>query len=344
MREMLVYRSTENSNEVCFTDFKIKPLGYDDLRRTKSGCQMDFPIAATGATVASSTIGLDTDLKYDFSVTARNSLKIDLYALVAGGWLPPGMITGSRVEYLLDRCAVSLLLGTSDETRKGHFIDFLNSQNAVLNPFMHAFESPTSSDGVNPLPTRVLLDTTEKLRTVLPDAEHMSYKIIDYLELESQLQTLRAYRELISEFLEDFHPVIMSPVSRKNVPRVLRAISRSASTMGIPTLSIPILAAISAVLVPNGQSPARQIIKPAEIRKKGNADNAANDLVALAHLISRHDEKDMNQVSFCTWDRNLALFWAGLRPHLVKPGKFAVNISDDLFPNHAELMPSLTAA
>jgi len=87
-----------------------------------------------------------------------------------------------------------------------------------------------------------------------------------------------------------------------------------AAESGVPMASLVVLAALSAVSVPNGKSPAKRLLKLNQPDyTEEDAYNALADLRSLEvlmHLFAMFPEE---KILLCTGDKDLALFWAGIR-------------------------------
>lgn len=337
----LRYVGVENpGEEVTLTGYKVRPLGYDDLVNSKNGAAASFPLHATGAKVMSSTVGLDQDLKYNVTGDLENSLKLDLFCLVPGGWLPPGMVMGERVTYILDRNAVSILLGEMRRTeRDERFISFLDSQYAVVDPLMHLFEDISAVRGFGDVAR--LVDVNKSIAAVMPKARQVPYATINRNAFLENLTHFHSKRQRYAEFFLRIAKYIEAPVSRKKAPEISRLIAKEATTLDLHRHSFAFLAAISSILVPNGKSPAKLIIKPKRAYTKVDAYNAASDITALEILLDEQRKSLNNPVCFCTGDRALTLFWSALRPVNLAGKEIRFFLSEDIFPNYEALFPEL---
>jgi hypothetical protein len=67
------------------------------------------------------------------------------------------------------------------------------------------------------------------------------------------------------------------------------------------------------ISVPTGNSPAKRLLKPSANYSAEDAYNALADLRSLEILICLFALFPEQQIMLCTGDKNLALFWAGIR-------------------------------
>lgn len=82
----------------------------------------------------------------------------------------------------------------------------------------------------------------------------------------------------------------------------------------VPRSSLVNIALLSAIAVPNGKSPARALLKLTHPNySRELAYNALADLRSLEVLIELFSVFPKERIMFCTSDRDLALFWCGIR-------------------------------
>lgn len=107
--------------------------------------------------------------------------------------------------------------------------------------------------------------------------------------------------------------------------------------------TLAVLAALSIVCVENGAGPAKRLIKPSAQYSEHDAYNALADLRALELLINFFALFPQEQIMLCTGDKNLALFWAGMRASgFALHGPAPVSYTYKLSPVEA-LLPHVTA-
>jgi hypothetical protein len=98
----------------------------------------------------------------------------------------------------------------------------------------------------------------------------------------------------------------------------------------------PVLSAIS---VANGKSPARRLLKLRPGYTLNDANNALADLRSIKLLMSVFALFPEQRAMLCTSDRDLALFWLGIRPSDFRNdgGRASFNLSptSDLLPGNA---------
>jgi len=115
------------------------------------------------------------------------------------------------------------------------------------------------------------------------------------------------------EFLCLVAPKLQSPVSASRRPEAWHWVLETAQKCGLIRGSLVVLAALSMVVVVKDVSPAKRLIKPSAKYSKADAYNALADLRALELLIRLYAAFPDEKVMLCTGDKNLALFWAGIR-------------------------------
>jgi hypothetical protein len=138
------------------------------------------------------------------------------------------------------------------------------------------------------------------------------------------------------DFLCRVNAGLQSPVARRKVQSVCDKIVAIAKDCGLQARSLVVLAALSSVVVANGKSPARRLLKFQPNYGRGDAYNSLADLRSLEVLMDVFAIFPNQRVMLCTADKNLALFWSGIRAsnfvRLTDNTSFDFDRSSDLFP------------
>ncbi|UUL83972.1 hypothetical protein [Sphingomonas qomolangmaensis] len=116
-------------------------------------------------------------------------------------------------------------------------------------------------------------------------------------------------------FLIDIAPALVSPTSRALLDTRWQKLLEAADRYQVPRNSLVVLAALSAVAVPNSGSPAKKLLKFRSDYSAGDAYNALADLRSLEILINLFALFPNERVALFTADRALALFWTGIQAH-----------------------------
>ncbi|OSI68569.1 hypothetical protein BSZ22_20590 [Bradyrhizobium canariense] len=220
------------------------------------------------------------------------------------------------VVILLDRNVVSEIVERFEDGKRigsrSEFLDLLADKSVRLNPVLFAMEG-----NVRAMPTRELVrqqldEVAAKLRKALPQAQ----LVLGSDSLRGALGLIDESRqgfERKQAFLMRIAPALAAPVGRKNVPARSAEIMAAANACGVARSSLVVLAALSSAVVPNGQSPAKRVLKFKAGYAEEDAYNALVDLRALEMLIYLFSWFPSVPTTFFTADRNLALLWSGLR-------------------------------
>lgn len=92
---------------ISFTGVKFNPLKYDDIFGKNLKDNVSIPLSFQNVRVHESS---DPEMVNKFAsaqATLGTTYKIEIIALVKGGWLPSGMALQQDMIVLLDRCAIS---------------------------------------------------------------------------------------------------------------------------------------------------------------------------------------------------------------------------------------------
>ncbi|MEP4248341.1 hypothetical protein [Tateyamaria sp.] len=326
---------------VHFKDFDIEPFGYDDLIKLNPRKPLTIPVRLRSAVLGDQCQRIDITgekLSADFELESHFSTKS--YALVKGGWFPPGLTTRTNPTYLLDRCAYNDIRSScASSDRVGpyaDFIEYLQHPQTKINLLPILLEG---NQGRKPTDLEVLQQYNEVLSNItllLPDAElcpsgSMAVQAAKNLLRDPFLDTTREQK-----FLLDVAKFLKSPVARRRKPEILDQIKLSASLQGVDRFSFAFLAAVSAVLCSQSRNPAMRILKVTPTYSETDTYNALADLTSLKMLCALSALFPGESPVFCTSDKNLALFWVGLGlrdfKYAGKELSMTFSVSEELFP------------
>jgi len=102
------------------------------------------------------------------------------------------------------------------------------------------------------------------------------------------------------------------PVGHKDMGARWSEVIVAADDCGVSRGSLVVLAALSSVVIPNGRSPAKKLLKLKHGYSEADAYNALADLRAIELLIHLFALFPHVPTLLCTADRALALFWTGI--------------------------------
>lgn len=307
----------EPNRATTFTWERVEPLGYAELVAADLHGGPTIPFVFHGCRIVDTDTELDRNQLHTVRLTLESAFRSRTIGLVRNGWLPSALAADvPDTVVLLDRNVVSEIVerfdGTGGLGRRSDFIDLLADKPVRINPVLFAMEG-----NVRALPSpeavrQQLDEVTAKLRKALPQAQ----LVLGSDSLRGALGLIEESRqgfERKQAFLVQIAADLAAPVSRKKLPGRWAAVVAAADTCGVPRSSLVVLAALSSVVVPNGQSPARRLLKFKADYTEKDAYNALADLRSLEMLIYLFSWFPSVPTAFFTADRNLALFWCGLR-------------------------------
>jgi hypothetical protein len=299
-------------------DFDVRPLGFDALLNAPIHRSFIFPIEIANARIVKTDI-----LNLDASKPARLSAQIEtshssrVIALVPGGWLPSGLaISRKNATLFIDRNIVGEIVGRFDggvnKGREPDFLDVFANQVVRVNPMLCVLEgntrSPPSVDEVGAQLQEVTAQIRKALPTaILPDEPNVFRGVVGLIE---DSRAGMAQREA---FLLRVAPVLRSPVSRSRIDERWNDVLVAADACGVRRKSLVVLAALSCIVAPKGPNLCRRLLKFRPSYRPADAYNALADLRALDIFINLCALWPEHLPRLCTADKDLALFWTGLR-------------------------------
>ncbi|HEX3860366.1 MAG TPA: hypothetical protein VHY35_01585 [Stellaceae bacterium] len=301
-----------------FTCSTIRPLDYEALSQAALHKPITIPIEWEGAKILASTEAINSEELYNIKASPlQTRFTASAIGLVRGGWLPSWLgALHRRTVIVLDRNIVSKICG---RFRRGEavqqeedFLDLFAGQAVRINPMLFAMEGNARGLPTPTLAYAQLLEAAKKLKAALPAAEIMA----SAESLRGMLGLIDDYRAGFarkSRFLMQIAPSLAAPVSRKLMQARWAEVLAAASECGVPLGSFVVLASLSTIAVPNGQSPAKTLLNLKPSYSAGNAYNALADLLALEMLVHVFALFPQAPIQLCTADKDLALFWTGMR-------------------------------
>lgn len=321
---MLTYTELEGPDggeprTLSFVNAEIQPLDFATLQRARLDQRLTIPLVCRDGTLVSTTIeGHQPGETINASAILESAYTSEAIGLVKGGWLPSAFaVTHQKTTILVDRNVVTKIVSRFDNGRRRgkhapDFIDLFADQPIRINPLLFVLEG---NDRRIPTPGEAaaqLEEVERKLRSALPRAE----LTIGPDSLQGALGLIedsRASLERKQHFLRHIAPCMVSPVARRDVEARWNDVALAADLHSVSRQSLIVLAALSAVAVPNGKSPAKNLLKFRNGYTKGDAYNALADLRALELFIGCHCLFPGEPMQLCTADKPLALLWAGIQ-------------------------------
>ncbi|WP_292022156.1 MULTISPECIES: hypothetical protein [unclassified Brevundimonas] len=300
-----------------FGSMTPQPLGYDELFATKAGRPVDIPVEWRDATVLETNVeDLDTSLPYRVRGRLQSEFTSGAIGLVKGGWLPSFLASlAPDTVILLDRNIVTDIIGRFDrgglKGREPDFIDLFADYEVRLNPMPFILEGnqkrrPSAVEIRDQL-QRVKL----ALAYALPKARLMIAPNVETGAVR-MLDEAAPWFEAHQAFLLRVAPRLTSTVGAGRRDRVWRDCLADADACGVKRTSMILMAVLSALEDSRGNGPARSILKFKTGYVDTDAYNALCDFRAMEMLLNLAVHFPDKPAQFCTKDRGLALFWAGL--------------------------------
>lgn len=299
-----------------FEGEELQPLGYSDLVSLKLNAPCTLRLRWARARVVESSIPEIAAMeRANVATTLETPFTNVTIGLIRGGWLPSGLALRNNMTLLPDRCTISDLAERyrrGQKLRRGDdFLDLFQGKPVRINPGLFAIEGNTrqlpSADQV----AEQWAEASRKIRTALPEAQLVADSAVH--GLVGLLGSMRESMERRIQFLCEVVPMLLSPVSTARRQHVVDKVLELAQQYGLPKHTLVVLAALSTVSVKNGAGPAKRLIKPSATYCAKDAHNALADLRSLELLICLYSLFPGENIMLCTGDKNLALFWAGLR-------------------------------
>jgi hypothetical protein len=269
-----------------FTDVTFSPLSYSELRDAKLSQPMTIPLLARGAKIVSSDIdGLGVNQIGEIRTSLVTSFTSKAIGLVNGGWLPSTLALRDDTIVLPDRCVVTKLyarLQNGGERGQGNkdFMDLFSGQAVRINPMLFALEGNARQNPTADIARQQLEEAVAKIRSALPTA----ILIADESVLKGVLGLVQDTHPVMmrgQDFLLHLNPRLTSPIGKRDIQANWDNVLALAKNFGLPKHSPVVIAALSTIIVPNGRSPARRLLKFREGYTRQDAYNALADLRAL---------------------------------------------------------------
>jgi hypothetical protein len=218
------------------------------------------------------------------------------------------------------------------------FLDLFADQPVRINPLLFVLEGNARQNPTAAIARQQLDEGIAKLRSALPAAiliaaDEGGLKGALGLVHDSNPGMMRG-----QDFLLRLNPKLMSPIGKKDIQSNWDNVLVTAKNCGIPKRSLVVIAALSAVIMPNGSSPAKRLLKFDRNYTRGDAYNALADLRSLQILMYLFAMYPDQRLMLCTADKDLALFWVGLRARdfAFSEGRVTLDMSP------TDLLPGIT--
>ncbi len=323
---MMKYEEVDNETQeptgrsVSLVGVEFQPLQYSDLVGQKLSGKVVILLSWRNARVHESSISeIPTDRNVSGNAVLNSNFSSTTIGLVNGGWLPSGLALQGDMIVMPDRCTVSELAGRFRAgARKGagneDFLDLFADKPVRINPLLYALEGNVRRNPPPDVVEQQLDEACAKVQSALPMARLAPDRNGWLKGALGLIQDSQAGMACKQDFLIRIAPRLHAPVSAKRLSLLWNEVLAAADSCNVPRLSLVVLAALSAIAVPNGRSPAKALLKLTQPNySKELAYNALADLRSLEILMSMLGAFPNQRLLLCTGDRDLALFWVGIR-------------------------------
>lgn len=329
---------------------RVDPLGYVELIRHRLDDPVTIPFSFSSAKIIESSIPEMVVGQYA-TVTSKlsSSYTAKTIGLVKGGWLPSGLALQQNMVVLPDRCTIKEIRSRfhqgAKKARTSDFLDFFGDKEVAINPALFALESNIRRVPTPDVIAQQLEQAYAELRAALPKAKLVPENGSSLLGIIGVNNDTREGMLRKQRFLMRLARKIHAPVPARKVDALWDEIVAAADGCDVPRASLVVVAALSSILVPNGRSPAKKMLKLKESYTEKDAYNALADLRALEVLMCLFATNPDDEIMLCTGDRDLALFWTGLQASNFRWeesfASFDVSLIEELVPGKREAIADL---
>ena len=325
---------------------EFTPLTYSELMGLKLSGKIAVSLCWKDATiVASNFAGLTPSQVISGNTWVESPYSSKALGLVKGGWLPSGLALTTGMVILPDRCIVSELQsrfhgGVKKEGQGKDFLDFFDTPGILINPLLFALEGNARSHLGPTAVKQQLKEASSKLQTALPAAKLVPDSAGGLAGVLGLAEETQAGISKKRAFLLELAPLLAPAIGAKKRGQLWEAVLLAAKRHGVPANSLVVIAALSAVMNPMNANPGKRLLKFAPNYSDGDAYNALSDIRALELLMALFSLFPTQPLMLCTSDKNMALFWAGLRASNfhIADGKIHYSLDPE-----TDLLPGLNA-
>lgn len=272
---------------------------------------------------------------------------LETYALVEGGWLP--MPFCKPRNYLVDYNVIvdieKLIAGktVASAIEKEWWTDMIRSPETVFNPLLFAFEGEKKTFPSLDEFKELFQKGSSTIKAHLPEVNVLTMDdetACDVYDILSQMNDRYLQRH---DFLMEVIPLIQESKAKNQKAKFQDQIFDAADKFGLNYFSFPFLAVLSCLYesTQGGYYQAsRKVLKASPKFDSDTAYNALADINGLelfAAMQGLAKGNPNNKYAFCTSDKPLSVFGAGLNPRNVtindKGANFTVSIDKNLFPD-----------
>jgi hypothetical protein len=347
----------DEGGSLVFDTKNAKPFDYTALLPNADGTNKIYDIEFISESVDISTNKIQ--LKAPGKVSAKGAFfnnPLTIFALVEGGCLPPPWVEPSKL--LVDRNVLSSLQqvvhgsGRKDQQSTAWWVQFLQDEKVLINPFLYALEEEHRPPSFNEF-CRAFEEASADAVTIFPRASVVKYDLYQY-EIAYNLIIRPLYektRQEIDFFLKTV-PFILNRAGDPKLSSIEHQILEIARSLRLDLCSLPVLAVLSCLYENRNGSgflTGRRLIKPRIQYTEEDAYNTLSDIKAL-ELFLNIRATIQEPYALCTCDLAIALFWCGLEvrdvhyipiTESIGYSEFSFSITENLFPRLEESDRSL---
>ena len=318
---LLRYVEEDTNRTIDIVGGTVDPLGYDDLVAIRPNRPVTLPVSVRNAKIFDEH---GTPLRNGYasvSTTLDSHFSSNVVALINGGWLPLIWAAHSKV-ILADRNVISEIQARFQRGKKrtgnDDFFDFATKWPIRINPLLYAIEGNQKRQPTEIEIRAQILEAVRIIRQALPNVVIEPDGLAGLQGAIGLIRDSASGMERKSRFLGSVAPSLMATTPKVRRSDAWRWILAEADRVSISRQSFPVLAALSCIASPQGDNPAKRILKPSAPYDEEKAYNALCDFRALELFVYALSLFPHLPTTLCTKDRNLALFWIGTGIHNIR--------------------------
>lgn len=310
---------TPTGRSASFLGVEFQALQYSDLIHQTLE-KIAIPLCWKDSRVLESTIPEIIVEKFaSGNIVLESTYSSRTIGLVKEGWLPAGLALQEEMVVMPDRCTITELIGRfldgkKTESANNDFLDFFADKHIRINPLLFVLEGNQRKTPTPEVVEQQFEWVCAKIKASLPKAELVPAGKDSLRSVIGIINDTQASMARKQDFLMRLAPKLRSNVGARRLPAVWDDVLAIADECEVPRRSMVVLAALSSAAVPNGKSPAKKLLKLTEHNYSAElAYNALADLRSLEILMYLFALFPSERFLLCTGDKDLALFWAGIR-------------------------------
>lgn len=347
MVEVVIQECDESGSltarKIAFSGVDLLPLQYEDLVGRSLHDSVTVPLSWKRAMVVDSDVPDVSVGQYaSVSATLESPYTAKAIALVQGGWLPSGLAVDDGAIVLPDRNIITQIRGrftngVKTQESELDFLDFFTRPGIRINPLLYAIEGNVKKIPSEDIVSQQIEEAIGSLSLALPNAHLLPNDGSGLMGAVGIIQDTQSELEKRQKFLLRIAQKLSPPTSAKKRDALWNEVVDAAEHCGVSVKSLVVIAALSAVCVPIGKSPAKRLLKLNNNYTVEHAYNALVDIRCLEILMGLFAMYPSDKIMLCTGDKCMALFWAGIKASNFRWGsgglEFSVSPVEELLPD-----------